>query len=92
VIGVAVFVASFRILYSWGCDWVTSLIASILPFGVMTLVFWLLFKDKPASWGLDVCSLFLWRFWAWLYFQGGLDWPPELWVKGKKPMHPGVKE
>jgi hypothetical protein len=89
VIGVAAFVALFRILDSAGVDWWLNILISLAPFAGMALYVWLFLKDKAPSYGQDVLGLWAFRFKQWLYLYGVFDRPPQFWVRQGRLPTPG---
>jgi hypothetical protein len=84
VIGVAIFVALFRILASMDVDWPVNIVVSSLPLLVITLLVYLLVNGKPASYAGDLLLFLAWRLRSRLYFAGAIDRPPELWRTQRK--------
>jgi hypothetical protein len=82
VIGVAAFVALFRILDSAGVDWWLNILISLFPFGVMVLFVWLFVRDRAPGYAQDLLLWHLFRFRQWLYVHGALDRPPAFQRKG----------
>jgi hypothetical protein len=87
VIGVAAFVALFRILASIDIDWPVNIGVSLLPLAGITLIIHLFVNGKPPSYAGDQLLFLLWRFRALLYLAGALDRPPELWRSDTKRTH-----
>jgi hypothetical protein len=90
VLGVATFIALFRVLTAIDIDWPAALVISLGPLGFMTIVVHLLVNGRPPSYASDLALLTVWRLRAWLYMTGALDRPPELWVRDCKPIHPAL--
>jgi hypothetical protein len=88
VIGVAVFVALFRILASLDIDWPVNIGVSLLPLAGITLIIHLFVNGKPPSYAGDHMLFLLWRFRSRLYLAGALDRPPELWRSDRQLIHP----
>jgi hypothetical protein len=79
VIGVAAFVALFRILASLDVDWPVNIVVSLLPLAGITVIIHMFVNGKPPSYAGDQLLFFLWRFRTRLYLAGALDRPPEVW-------------
>lgn len=88
VIGVAVFVASFRILAALDIDWWINLTISLLPLIGIAAVIHCFVNGKPPSYIEDCLLFFLWRLRSRLYLAGALDRPPELWRVDQLLTHP----
>jgi hypothetical protein len=88
VLGVAIFIALFRVLTAIDIDWPAALVISLAPLGFMTIGVHLLVNGRPPSYARDLTLLAIWRLRVWLYMTGALDRPPELWVRMRKPIHP----
>ena len=88
VLGVAIFIALFRVLTASDVDWPVALVISLGPLGFVTLVVHLLVNGRPPSYARDLALLAIWRLRVRLYMTGVLDRPPELWVRMRKPIHP----
>lgn len=88
VIGVAVFIALFRILAALDIDWWLNLTISILPLVGIAAVIHCFVNGKPPSHIEDCLLFFLWRLRSRLYLAGALDQPPEPWCANQQPMHP----
>lgn len=87
VIGVAMFVALFRILASLDVDWPVNIAISLLPLAGITLIIHLFVNGKPPSYVSDQLLFLLWSFRSRLYLAGALDRPPELWRTERQPTH-----
>jgi hypothetical protein len=79
VIGVAVFVALFRILASMDIDWPINIVVSLLPLLVITLLVHLLVNGRPPNYAGDLLLFLAWRMRSRLYLAGAIERPPELW-------------
>jgi len=88
VIGVAVFVALFRIMAAAGVDWYVALPASLIPLGVITMFVRFFVNGRPPSFATDLILLAAWRFKTWLYLAGALNRPPVLWLGTESPDPP----
>jgi hypothetical protein len=87
VIGVAVFVALFRVLDAAGVDWWLNIIVSLLPFAAMVLFVWFFVRDRAPSYAQDLLLWQLFRLRQWLYLQGFLDRAPSFWLRsGELPV------
>ena len=88
VIGVAVFVALFRIMAATGVDWFVGLPVSLIPLALITVFVHLVVNGRPSSFAGDLVLLAAWRLKSWLYLAGALDRPPILWISDDPPAHP----
>jgi hypothetical protein len=88
VIGVAIFVALFRIMAAASVDWYFALPLSLIPLGVISVFVHLLVNGRPTSFASDLILFAVWRFKTWLYLAGALDRPPVLWIQSRNPTHP----
>jgi hypothetical protein len=84
VIGVAVFVALFRILASMDIDWPINIVVSLLPLLGITLLVHLLVNGRPPSYAGDLLLFLIWRLRSRLYVAGTIERPPELWRTQRK--------
>jgi hypothetical protein len=84
VIGVAVFVALFRILSSMDVDWPVNIVVSLLPLSVITLLVHLLVNGRPPNYAGDLLLFLVWRLRSRLYLVGAIDRAPELWRPQRK--------
>ena len=93
VIGVAAFVALFRMLDAAGVDLPFNIALSLLPLALMAFYVWRFVNDKPPSYAQDLLFWHLFRFRQWLYMQGAIDRPPSFWAKsGELPAPNQFKE
>ena len=88
VVGVAAFVALFRIFDSAGLDLLINAVISLVPLLVMGAFVQFFVNGKPASYAFDSLLFLIWRAKGCLYMAGCLDRPPVLWILTRKPAHP----
>lgn len=90
VVAVLCFISAFVLLSRMGVDWLPACVLSALPLAALTIFVAGFINGKAPSYALDLLLLGAWRFRCQLYLAGALNRPPELWVKGRKPMHPNI--
>jgi hypothetical protein len=88
VVGVLFFIALFLVLSRLGVEWIPAVVISALPLAGITIFVGCFVNGRAPSYALDLFLQAVWRFKCGCYLAGALDRPPELWVTGRKPMHP----
>jgi hypothetical protein len=88
VVGVAAFIALFRILAAAEVDWPFALVLSFTPLLALAAYVHLMVNGRAPSYAADMLLFFLWRVKVRIHLAGALDRPPQFWVKGSRPRHP----